>query len=208
VNYHLPEFSTGGWVSGEVGNYRYMAALFSGDQHDEFSRFEHGGLFLGKLDRDFGQDWNVCLGMVLADDKQQIISGIDLGLSFSAVYNEDYRNGRFSLLSDFIATSGEGDTADTYGIVIMPSLQLHQSLEFVTRLQVASSSEPDGLRLQKRYERLAGDFRGKNYTAGYAGLNYFLRGHHLKVMGGVEFSQMDHGAFDGHTWFLGTRFYF
>ena len=208
VNYHLPEFATGGWVSGEAGDYRYMVALLSGDKEKEFSQFEHGGLFHGKLDRDYGEDWNVCLGVVLADEEQQIISGIDVGVSLSAVYNEEYKNGNFSFLGDFIATSGEGDTADTYGIILMPSWQLHNSLEFVTRLQLASASEPDGLRLQKRYERLAGDFRGENYTAGYVGLNYFIRGHHLKLMSGLEFSQMDQGAFDGHTWFLGSRMFF
>ena len=208
VNYHFPEFATGGWVSGEARDYRYMAALFSGDKHDEFSRFEQGGLFLGKLERDFGEDWNVSLDLVLADEEQQIISGIDVGLSLSAEYNPKYSNGNFYFMGDLIATSGEGGQADTYGIVLMPAWQLHKNLELVTRLQLASSSEPGGLRFQKRYGRLAGDFQGENYTAGYAGLNYFIRSHHLKLMGGLEFARMDQGAFDGHTWFLASRMYF
>ena len=207
VNYHLPQFATAGWVSGTTGEYRYMLGLFSGDKEDEFSRFEDGGLCLLKLSRDFGDDWNTDLDLVFVDNEQEIISGIDWGLSFSVEYNPDYSNGNFYFMADLIATGG-GEQADTYGIILMPVWQLHKNLELVTRLQFASASEPDGLRLQKRYERLAGDFRGENYTAGYAGLNYFLRGHHLKLMGGLEYAKMDQGAFDGHTWFLGVRTYF
>jgi phosphate-selective porin OprO/OprP len=208
VNYHLPQFATGGWVSGEAGDYRYMAALFSGDREEEFSGFDHGGLFLMKFGRDFGEYWNVDLDMVFADDEQQIISGIDWGLSFSAEYNPKYSDGNFYFLSDFIATGGLNGQADTYGLILMPAWQLHNNLELVTRFQLASSSGRNGLRLQKRYERLAGDFRGENYTAGYAGLNYFLRGQQLKIMGGVEYATMDQGAFDGHTWLLGFRMFF
>ena len=161
-----------------------------------------------KLGKDIGQDWNVDLDLVMADDDQQIISSINWGLSLSAEYNPDYSNGNFYFLADLIATIGKENQADTYGLVFMPAWQLHKKLEFVTRLQLASSSEIDGLRLQKYYERLAGDFRGDNYVAGYAGLNYFIRGHNLKLMGGIEYAKMDPDAFDGHTWFFAVRTWF
>ena len=208
VNYHFPQFATGGWVSGAMGDHRYMVAIFSGDKEDEFSRFEDGGLCLVKLSKDIGKDWNVDLDLVLADDEQEVISGINWGFSFSAEFNPDYSNGNFYFLGDLIATIGKENQADTYGVVLMPAWQLHKKLEFVTRLQLASSSEIDGLRLQKYYERLAGDFRGENYVAGYAGLNYFIRGHNLKLMGGLEYAKMDPGVFDGHTWFLALRTWF
>lgn len=208
VNFHLPQFATGIWASGQYGDYRYMVAGFSGDKEDEFSRFEDGGLFLVKLERDFGEDWNASLDIVTGDERQEIIQDVDFGFSLSAVYNGQYDHGDFAFMVDLIATSGEGSTADTYGIVLMPSWLVHRDVELVGRLQFASASEAEGLRLQKRYERLPGDLRGEDYRAGYFGVNYFLRGHHLKLMAAVEIARMDPGAFDGRTYFTGVRMYF
>ena len=58
-----------------------------------------------------------------------------------------------------------------------------------------------------------GDMRGEEYGAVYAGLNWFLRGHKLKLMAGVEYARMndragDGGDYEGWTLFTGVRLHF
>lgn len=43
---------------------------------------------------------------------------------------------------------------------------------------------------QRRYERPAGLTTGDTYQAAYAGLNYYIAGHRLKLMNGLEYSEM------------------
>jgi phosphate-selective porin OprO/OprP len=75
---------------------------------------------------------------------------------------------------------------------------------------VASSSDPDGLRVPSRYERLVAgdDEKGNTYTSAYLGLNYYLYGHKLKLMNGVEYSTLGGGDYDGYTFMSGLRFSF
>jgi hypothetical protein len=53
-----------------------------------------------------------------------------------------------------------------------------------------------------------GSDAGNTYTSGYLGLNYFLYGHKLKLMTGVEYSYLGGGDYDGYTFLSGLRFSF
>jgi phosphate-selective porin OprO/OprP len=86
-------------------------------------------------------------------------------------------------------------------------------LQLALRYQYASSNEDNGLHLQRRYEEKVTEGEGDNYQAFYAGLNYFLYGHKLKLMLGGEYARMDDDANDGGeyrgwTWFGAVRLYF
>ncbi len=86
-------------------------------------------------------------------------------------------------------------------------------LQLALRYQYASSNEDNGLHLQRRYEEKVTEGEGDNYQAFYAGLNYFLYGHKLKLMLGGEYAHMDDAADDGGeyrgwTWFGAVRLYF
>jgi len=86
-------------------------------------------------------------------------------------------------------------------------------LQLALRYQYASSNEDNGLHLQRRYEEKVTEGEGDNYQAFYAGLNYFLYGHKLKLMLGGEYAHMDDAANDGGeyrgwTWFGAVRLYF
>ena len=86
-------------------------------------------------------------------------------------------------------------------------------LQFVLRYQYANSSRDNGLLLQKRYEQTVAGGWGDSYQALYAGLNYYLYGHKLKLMAGGEFARMqdhadDGGQYRGWTWFGALRLYF
>ena len=53
-------------------------------------------------------------------------------------------------------------------------------------------------------------FRSDEHHSVYAGLNYFLCGHNAKIMGGVEYENLQTmiGDVDALTWWLAFRSYF
>jgi phosphate-selective porin OprO/OprP len=84
----------------------------------------------------------------------------------------------------------------------------------VGRYQYAASEAEDGVRLQSRYEREAPELAsqyGDNYHAVYAGLNYYICDHNLKLMAGVEYATMDQDTgrnYESVTFMTGVRLYF
>ncbi|MCP4848757.1 MAG: hypothetical protein GY899_12505 [Verrucomicrobiaceae bacterium] len=95
------------------------------------------------------------------------------------------------------------------GRVVIPSLKINEKFELVSRYQFTTSNGGGGLRLQKRYERLATSIndspdRGDSYHAGYFGLNHFLDGNDLKLMVGIEVSSMGQGKDEYNAWTIMT----
>lgn len=151
------------------------------------------------------------------------------------VLGNDITYGKFNLTTDIIYgfrykgdatvlnnSNAKVNSADLFAIDIIPSYYITKKLQVVARLQVATASKGDAIQEQGRYERLATDGMGNNvknttrltdergntYTAEYIGLNYYLYGHKLKVMSGIEFSQLGAGQYDGYTAMTGIRMVF
>ncbi len=59
------------------------------------------------------------------------------------------------------------------------------------RYHYASSSDDYSLDFAKRYEQPVTTGKGDSYNALYLGLNYYLYQQKLKLMGGVEYFEMD-----------------
>ena len=86
----------------------------------------------------------------------------------------------------------------------------------MARCQFAASREPDGLWLQRRYERTVvpetSVDTGDEYHAIYCGVNYLINGDALKLMTGIEYSFMNREPnlrdFDAVTCFAGIHCYF
>jgi phosphate-selective porin OprO/OprP len=116
------------------------------------------------------------------------------------------------------------EQSDVFGITIIPSYFIADGLQLVGRLQVATCEDGDDLRVPSRYDRLAiknvtydskgkrkvnnDDERGNTYVSTYLGLNYYMYGHKLKLMNGIEYSDMGGGDYDGYTLMSGLRFSF
>jgi hypothetical protein len=84
----------------------------------------------------------------------------------------------------------------------------------VLRYQFAASEGTHGLDLQLRYEQkvVHGGF-GNRYNAVFAGINYLIYDNMLKLMTGIEYSNMkdfslNFNTFTGWTYFAGVRVYF
>ena len=145
----------------------------------------------------------------------------------SIAITNDISHGRFGLTTELLYGFGYDGTADRYdsnkvygtqtvdqsdvfGITIIPSYFIADGLQLVGRLQVATCEDGDDLRVPSRYERLAAgdDEKGNTYVSTYLGLNYYIHGHKLKLMNGIEYSDMGGGDYDGYTLMSGLRFSF
>jgi phosphate-selective porin OprO/OprP len=123
------------------------------------------------------------------------------GLSTALIVTEDDHS--------FIAevTAGlDNAGSNAIGLNLQPGLFLTDELQFVMRYQVAAADTADGLIAQRRYERPAGLPAGDLYQAGYAGLNFHIARHRMKVMTGIEYATM--GGQDVWTASAMFRFYF
>lgn len=131
----------------------------------------------------------------------------DWNLFLNAVYGD---NGSESF-------AGNNRDGSFYGLIVMPSTYLiEDKLEFVARYQYQASSQDEGIRVNSRYFRAndngssLSNGRGDSHQSIYAGLNYFISGHHSKVQVGIEYDTLDTptGDADATTVFAAYRTYF
>jgi phosphate-selective porin OprO/OprP len=214
VNRVAPLKSAGATWAGKAGDYRYSLGLFSGDGNREFGDFNQGVFSLVTVGRDLDfADWT--LGYLYNGEQE--------GINARGAYQHSFSNalvfggdGPFKVGTDLIYASGFED--DAYGVVILPTYDISDRLQLVGRYQYAHGNN-DSLVAQGRYElaaqvpNLSDRGRGEDYNAIYAGLNYFIYGDKLKLMSGIEYSDLsdggnDGGDFNGWSVFAGVRMFF
>lgn len=108
------------------------------------------------------------------------------GLSTALILTQ----GAGSLVSEALFGSRSAN-GDAFGINIQPGWFFTDKLQLATRYQLAVADEVDGLLAQRRYERPAGLTTGDLYQAGYAGFNYYVASHRIKLMNGIEYADMN-----------------
>ena len=215
----FPGELTGAWVSGKgIQEYwLYELGVYGNEREREFSDFEGGALVLGKIGYDYssqsGLDSAVASfhymhnsepGYKTSEPDPDYSPGTSPSFRDSIALTNDITHGRFGLTTDLVYGIGA-----VFGISLIPSYFIADGLQLVGRLQVATCEDPDDLRVPARYERLAaGDQKGNTYTSAYVGLNYYLYGHKLKLMNGVEYTTLGGGDYDGYTFMSGLRFSF
>lgn len=230
----FPGELTGIWANGKgiSEHWLYEMGVYGSDRTREFSEFDAGAVVLGKVGYDYSSQsgWDSAVASfhyMHNTDPGYKSSKIDDNYNYgtspaftdSIALTNDITHGRFGLTTDIVYGFGfdgtpDGgsaiDQSDVFGISIIPSYFIADGLQLVGRFQVATSNEPDGLRVPSRYERLADDSdeKGNTYTSAYVGLNYYIYGHKLKFMNGIEYSRMGGGDYDGYTLMSGLRFSF
>ena len=211
VNQVIPDKSSGATFEGAGGGLEFSLGLFSGDGDDEFGGFDEGVFSLATIGTDLGfADWR--LGYLYnGSEANNNTASYRHSFSNTLVFGGD---GPFKVGTDLIYADGFED--DAYGLVILPTYDLTEKLQLVGRYQYAHGDN-DSLRAQSRYERRVPDItdggHGEDYNAFYAGVNYYICGHKLKLMTGLEYSDLqddagDGGDFEGWTLFTGLRMYF
>ena len=236
ANTLFPGELTGVWTNGKgVQEYwLYELGVYGSDRVREFSEFDQGAIVLGKV----GYDYSSQAGLDSAVASIHYMHNTDPGYdaltednfnpsespSFtdSIAITNDINHGRYGLTTELLYGFGfdgsverngavaDVDQSNVFGITIIPSYFIADGLQLVGRVQVATCEDGDDLRVPSRYERLASgdDERGNTYVSTYLGLNYYMYGHKLKLMNGIEYSDMGGGDYDGYTLMSGLRFSF
>lgn len=230
----FPGELTGVWVSGKgiADHWLYELGIYGSDRQREFSTFNQGAVILGKIGYDYSSQagldsaiasihymHNTEPGYKSSKVESNYSFGTSPSFTDSIALTNDITHGRFGLTTELLYGAGfagtpEGgkaiDQSDVFGLTIIPSYFIADGLQLVGRLQFATCSDPNDLRVSSRYERLvAGDDEsGNTYSAAYVGLNYYLYGHKLKLMSGLEYAKMGGGDYDGYTVSSGLRFSF
>ena len=199
-------------LSGRVGKLDYYAGVFSNqagtDMWEAFTELHSGWSGLAAVTYDLGQlggaDTAAFYGSLLHTEARTGATNLtrfDDAASAALILTE----GPAALVTEVTAGFG-GTRGDAIGINLQPSLFLTDKLELVTRYQLASASQTGGLRSQRRYESVAGLPNGEHYQATYLGLNYYLAGHRIKLLTGMEHARMNNR--DAFTLFAGFRMFF
>lgn len=221
VNQIMPAEVVGAHLQGRQGRFSYQAGLFSRSIEEELDDFNTGAAAMIGVAYDtsllFEQD-SLHLDYLYNSRKTE-------GNAFrpyrhiAALWYKG-ESGRLGLSVDFIAALPLETDGSVWGLTLEPTWVLLEELlgysdplQLVFRYQYASSSEDNGLHLQRRYEEKVTDGEGDNYHALYAGLNYYIYGQKLKLMLGGEYASMDDhandgGDYQGWTWFAAIRTYF
>ena len=199
-------------LSGKSGKLDYYAGVFSNladrDMWESFTELHSGWSALAAVTYDLGQlggaDTAAFYGSLLHTEAKSGATNLtrfDDAASAALILTE----GPAALVAEVTAGFG-GARGDAIGLNLQPSLFLTDKLELVTRYQLASASETGGLRSQRRYESPAGLPNGEHYQATYLGLNYYLAGHRIKLLTGMEHARMNNR--DAFTLFAGFRMFF
>jgi phosphate-selective porin OprO/OprP len=224
-NQLFPGELTGAWVSGKgIGeHWLYELGVYGNDRVREFSNFDDGAIILAKIGYDYssqsGLDSAVA-GIHFMHNTQPDLPKVKTAswsgsatppFTDSIALTNDIIQGRWGLTTDVLYGFGDGAQSDVFSISIIPSYFIADGLQLIGRVQLATSSD-DGISVQPRYESTAGealpDVKGNSYFSTYLGLNYYFYGHKLKLMNGVEYSQLGGGDYDGFTYLTGIRFNF
>lgn len=235
-NMLFPGNLTGIWVNGKgIGqHWLYELGVYGNEQVREFSDFNGGALVLGKVGYDYSEESHLDSAVVSFrymhnSEPGYKDSSIDANFSYpsspaftdAVCLSNDIVQGRFGLTTDLIYGFGDESLgqSDVTALDIIPSYFIADGLQLVGRLQLASSSDADGIKLGSRYEGVSpetdpltgartSDAKGNSYVSTYLGLNYYIYGHKLKLMNGVEWSHLGGGDYTGTTFLSGLRFAF
>ena len=215
INHLGPKKSAGISLNGELDKYEYALGIYRGDT----IHTHKGGSVFGDPDiageftlASISQDYSESSRFDEAVWKFDWLHNSDAASNAAKPYknsfslNHSLQQGAWGLHSDLIHAQGDAGNDDKSAIIMMPTYDLTDKLQLVCRY---TCSNGDGLKPNKRYEKKAGANNGDSYHSFYMGLNYYLNDHKLKLMGGIEYSEMDGGNdYDGYTIFSGLRLYF
>lgn len=185
-------------LSGTVRkDWSYYAGVFSNatgrNMGRAFTDLDSGYSLLASVTHDLGQSLgtdtaHLNLGYLHSESRPRAtnLNRFEDGLNVGLIVTEGGR----SLVAELTAGLG-GPGGDAIALNLQPAIFLTRHLQLVGRYQIARSTEPRGLRAQRRYERPAGLDRGQRYQAGYVGADYYLSAHRLKLMVGLEYARLD-----------------
>ena len=211
------EYIPGITAGGKVGNWVYNTGVFSqGGEDKEFGDFDGGTSWLASLGYDFSKAMGADEALLSLDyvfneetpSTPPMFTNRTLGQVVSL--NFRYQKEDFGIRGEVAGGDGFLGQADSLGFNLMPYYNITDKLQGVLRYTFIESDGDNGLRMTSYESSTVGGGKGDQYQELYAGLNYYLYGHKLKVQTGLSYLSMrdqadDGGAFDGLSWITGIR---
>lgn len=207
------EYLSGVTLGGKSANWIYKAGVFSGGKDNgEFGDFSGGPAVTASLGYDFGKQLGVKHAVLRADylyaepnAKSDLLRRFKHVGSLGFIFEDD----DWGFTAEGVLADGTLGQSDGRGVQVMPWINLSKKVQLVTRFTHMKSEDINGLRFS-RYESVMTSKRGDRYNEAYAGLNYYIHGHNLKVQTGLTYANMhdrahDGGAYDGITWTTALR---
>lgn len=183
-------------LSGRRGPWNYYGGIFSNkatrNMKATFTDLDSGYSLLGSVTRDIGEYIGsdtafLSISFVHSDATSDAtnLNRFDNGLAAALILTQ----GRTSLVVE--GTVGTGSASgNAVGINVQPSYFFTRRVQLVGRYQLAGGTEMGTLVAQRRYEREVGLRTGDRYNAAYAGLNFHVAEHRVKLMSGVEYARL------------------
>jgi hypothetical protein len=196
TNMFAADYTPAVTLSGRVKGWQYYGGIFSNATGRAIGsamvELDSGYSLLATATHDasrfFATDtaqFNVSVVHSDARENATNLNRFDNGIASALILTD----GPGSMVSE--VTLGLGaDAGNAYGVNLQPGYFLTRRLQAVGRYQFAFSNGDRGLQPQRRYERPAGLPAGDQYQALYAGFNYYLADHRLKLMTGIEYSEL------------------
>lgn len=211
------EYVPGITAGGKVGNWVYNTGVYTqGGEDGEFGDFDGGTAWLASVGYDFSEKLGADEALLTLDyvyneetpSTPPLFTNRSLGQIVSL--NFRYQKDDFGFRTEIAGGDGFLGQADTLGFNIMPFYNFTDKLQGVLRYTFIESDGDNGLRMTSYESSAVNGGKGDQYQELYAGLNYFLYGHKLKLQTGLSFLSMrdqadDGGAFDGLSWITGIR---
>lgn len=202
------EYIPGVSVSGKSGKWSYNTGFYSGGREDrEFGDFRGGHFWLGSVGRDLSDALGVKRAIVRAD---YVNNKPDADSDFTNRFENIgalvflLDAGRWGFSGDLVGGDGFFGQSDAIGATATPWFKITDRLQLAGRYTFVKSDERNGIK-PARYENVVTRGRGDLYSELYAGLNYLIYGHRMKLQTGLTFADMrdrarDGGAYEGWTW--------
>lgn len=211
---------TGFTLSAGKNGWLVTAALFSSEDDSDFiGGFNDGLIYYAAVDYEASENLSYRLDAALSDTSpgEDDILGYDWATSLNVIYDErPYGILGTVVLGDNGAQPG-GRGGSFHGLTVMPWYWIIDGkLQTVFQYSHSGSDEPAGIRANTRYLTGAQNIASVNSGRGdelhtyYLGLNWYLCGNNLKLMGGIEYSDLTtpFGGVDALTYTMAVRMKF
>ncbi len=211
------EYLPGISASGKYGNWRYKAGVFSqGGEDKEFGDFDAGYSMLTSVGYDFSGALSAEEALLTLDyvynEKTESDPALFSNRSLGQIASLNFRYAAddYGFRTEVAYGDGYLGQPDLWAFSFMPYYDFTPCLQGVLRYSYVESDGDNGVRLTGYESAMVSKARGDECHELYAGLNYYIYGHKLKVQTGLSYMEMrdkanDGGAYDGFSWITGFR---
>ncbi len=193
------EYFTGISIKSQLNNdWSYKVGIFSSDDSDEISISNASHFTLISTSKKLSKNTHWVEGEVDFDYVYNDTHADGNTRNFSQVISASskFKKKNWGLHSDISWGKGDLGQSDLFGVVVMPTYQQNEKKQWVARYTYLNSPEDNGVRLG-RYDSSVSGKRGDKYQEFYAGVNWFINDHKLKLQAGLQYAKMDDNANDG-----------